>query len=123
VDPGTTASALRALRKRGLLVLEREKGPAGRFGLSVYVLRPVGGLEITFRDRSDPNGQTPHLRPPSAVIPGLSPPFMVRPPTGPPRVNKPALDRACESQTSASPSPLPLPIPGQQTLELDGGIS
>jgi hypothetical protein len=58
MDPGTTAIALRALRKRGLLALEREKGAAGRFGLSVYVLRPVEGLEIVFRDRSNMSGQT-----------------------------------------------------------------
>jgi len=123
MDPGTTASAVRTLRKRGLLVLEREKGPAGRFGLSVYVLRPAGGLEIVFRDRSDPNGQTPHLRPPGAGIPGLSPPCMVRPQTDLPHVDEPAVGRACGSQTSASPSAHALQIPGQQTLELDGGIS
>ena len=46
VDPGSAARALRVLREHGLVVLEREKGPAGRFGLSVYVLghsrRPHG---------------------------------------------------------------------------------
>jgi hypothetical protein len=46
VDPGTAATALRTLRARGLLSLQREKGPAGRFGLSVYELVPVAGLAV-----------------------------------------------------------------------------
>lgn len=46
VDPGTAAAALRVLRARGLVALEREKGPAGRFGLSVYDLAPVAGLSV-----------------------------------------------------------------------------
>ena len=36
VNPSTAAEALRVLGRRGLVGLEREKGPAGRFGLSVY---------------------------------------------------------------------------------------
>ena len=31
---------------QGLVVLEREKGPAGRFGLSVYVLGTIAGLTV-----------------------------------------------------------------------------
>jgi hypothetical protein len=46
VDVGTAAAALRALRERGLLVLERESGQAGRFGLSVYVLGSIAGLSV-----------------------------------------------------------------------------
>ena len=46
VDPGTAAGALRVLRDRGLLRLEREKGRAGRFGLSVYVLGSIAGLTV-----------------------------------------------------------------------------
>ena len=46
VDPGTAGKALGALRRQGLLVLEREHGPAGRFGLSVYVLGEVAGLTV-----------------------------------------------------------------------------
>ncbi len=44
VNPGTAAEALRVLGRRGLVGLEREKGPAGRFGLSVYQFRPPTGL-------------------------------------------------------------------------------
>ena len=46
VAPGTAAGALGVLRDRGLLVLEREQGPVGRFGLSVYVLGPLAGLAV-----------------------------------------------------------------------------
>jgi len=52
VDPGTAATALRALRQRGLVSLEREKVPGGRFGLSVYELRSVSGLSVVRFDGS-----------------------------------------------------------------------
>jgi hypothetical protein len=45
LDPGTAASALRTLRVRGLVELAREPGPSGRFGLSVYRLSPLPGVE------------------------------------------------------------------------------
>jgi DNA-binding transcriptional ArsR family regulator len=44
VNPSTAAEALRVLGRRGLVTLERETGPAGRFGLSAYQLRPPAGL-------------------------------------------------------------------------------
>jgi DNA-binding transcriptional ArsR family regulator len=59
VEPGTAAGALRTLRRHGLLVLEREKGPTGRFGLSVYVLGRVDGLSV----------RSPRVAEPSAVLP------------------------------------------------------
>jgi hypothetical protein len=46
INPGTAAGALRVLRDRGLLVVEQEQGPTGRFGLSVYTLRAVAGLNV-----------------------------------------------------------------------------
>jgi hypothetical protein len=46
LDPGTAASALRTLRVRGLVELAREPGPLGRFGLSVYRLGPLLGVEV-----------------------------------------------------------------------------
>jgi hypothetical protein len=54
IDPGTAANALRQLRHRGLLALERDPGPAGRFGLAVYVLGDVDGLAVVA-----PNGVGP----------------------------------------------------------------
>ena len=55
LDAGTAAAALRVLRQRGLLVLEREKGPVGRFGLSVYVLGPVAGLTVLSPRTAEPH--------------------------------------------------------------------
>ena len=52
LDPGTAAKALRALRERGLVALEPEKGPAARFGLSVYELGLVSGLSVVRQDSS-----------------------------------------------------------------------
>jgi len=61
VDPGTAASALRALRERGLVALEREKGPAGRFGLSVYELGPVPGLSVVRPRTAEPLVASPQV--------------------------------------------------------------
>jgi DNA-binding transcriptional ArsR family regulator len=54
VDPGTAATALRVLRERGLVALEREKGLGGRFGLSVYALGPVAGLSVVRPRTAEP---------------------------------------------------------------------
>ncbi len=70
IDPGTAAAALRALRQRGLVSPWREKGPAGRFGLSVYQLHPVAGLTV--------------------VRPCTAEPFRVSAATGQPRMEEPA---------------------------------
>jgi DNA-binding transcriptional ArsR family regulator len=54
VDPTTVAKALQTLRKRGLVTLVREKGPTGRFGLSVYTLVPAPGLTLVSPCVADP---------------------------------------------------------------------
>ncbi len=69
VDPGTAAAALRALRQEGLVGLEREKGTAGRFGLSVYVLRPIAGLYVLV-----PGGHGPAMGPADVRTPVMAPP-------------------------------------------------
>jgi hypothetical protein len=46
LDPAPTASALPVLRDRGLVELTRPTGTAGRFGLSVYRLGPIPGVEV-----------------------------------------------------------------------------
>jgi hypothetical protein len=61
VDPGIAAGALRALRERGLLALEREKGPQGRFGLSVYGLRPVAGFSVVRPSTAAPLVASSHV--------------------------------------------------------------
>jgi hypothetical protein len=64
IDPGTAASALRQLRHRGLLALERDPGSAGRFGLAVYVLGDVDGLAVVAL-----SGKVPHTAEPDMVRP------------------------------------------------------
>jgi DNA-binding transcriptional ArsR family regulator len=64
LDPGTAAGALRALRQKGVLALERESGVSGRFGLAVYVLQRIEGLAVV----------TPH-----DTEPGVKEPFVVQP--------------------------------------------
>lgn len=61
LDSGTVASALRSLRDRGLLELERLPGPAGRFGLSSYVV-DAPGIRLV-----PPFGDQPHVAAPSTV--------------------------------------------------------
>jgi DNA-binding IclR family transcriptional regulator len=46
LDPASAASALRTLRDRGLVELTRASGPAGRFGLSVYHLHRLPGVDV-----------------------------------------------------------------------------
>jgi DNA-binding transcriptional ArsR family regulator len=81
VDPGTAATALRALRERGLLALEREKGAGGRFGLSVYELGPVAGLSVV-----RPRTAEPLTASPPVAGTCLEP----TPPVGPGRRDRPA---------------------------------
>jgi hypothetical protein len=59
LDPATTAVALRTLRERGLVELTRALGPSGRFGLSVYRLVHLPGVEVRA-----PRGDTPHTTTP-----------------------------------------------------------
>ena len=56
IDAGTAAGALRQLRRRGILALERQQGPGGRFGLSIYSLATPPGLVVLH-----PCGPTPHV--------------------------------------------------------------
>ncbi len=62
IDAGTAASALRLLRNRGLLELERSSGPAGRFGLSSYVVLGPPGIRLL-----PPCGERPQTEGPCTV--------------------------------------------------------
>jgi hypothetical protein len=64
IDPGTAASALRLLRHRKLLDLERCSGPAGRFGLSSYVVLDTLGIRLL-----PPCGDRPHTEAPCTAGP------------------------------------------------------
>lgn len=81
VEPGTAANALRALRREGLVMLEREQGPAGRFGLSVYVLGSIPGLTVV-----RPFLVTPCPASPRPVTADPAPPCVERPGAFKPRV-------------------------------------
>ena len=70
LTPGAAARALAGLRAAGLVTHARQAGPAGRFGLSAYVLAPVPGLAIIDADDA----------------PGVARPRAVPPPIESPRV-------------------------------------
>jgi hypothetical protein len=59
IDPGTAATALRALRDQGVAELCQTSGTAGRFGLAAYTLQLPPGLEIL-----SPRAEPPHTEPP-----------------------------------------------------------
>jgi hypothetical protein len=67
VNPTTAAEALRVLGRRGVISLEREKGPAGRFGLSVYQLCPPAGLYVVPPCVAEPYVVTPSMVPPDTA--------------------------------------------------------
>jgi hypothetical protein len=63
LTPGAVAGALGRLRSAGLITHARQAGPAGRFGLSAYVLGPVAGLDVVdVADATD--GPPPRPAPP-----------------------------------------------------------
>jgi len=138
VDPGTAASALRALRQRGILALKREHGPAGRFGLSVYVLGPVAGLTVLTPGRKEPRTLLPSLVSSRAEETAFGAPLVLGLPqgghtgvdgpcaalqhkAGGPRApySAHALSGAPDHQQGrARPLPPPPPCPGQMPLDL-----
>jgi hypothetical protein len=119
IDPGSAAGALRILRDHGLLHLEREHGPAGRFGLSVYVLGPVAGLTVI-----SPGAAPPQVATPSLVKPRLGAATVVVPQSGPPRVAGPDMaEPRGDAPHTDHPASLPsLQCPGQEALDF-GGVS
>jgi len=81
VDPTTAASSLRVLRQRGFLALERQSGPAGRFGLSLYVLASPSGLtvippRVDCSNMADPYMDASEVRGPETTGPGMEQPCL-----------------------------------------------
>jgi hypothetical protein len=72
LTPGAAARALARLRSEGLLVHAQEAGPAGRFGLSAYVLSTVPGLDVVGADvpagAVGPGTTAPRAASPSAAV-------------------------------------------------------
>lgn len=85
VSPGSAARALSRLRSLGLVTHDRQPGPGGRFGLSLYRLVPPPGIEVVGE-----SGSTSTL-----------------PDTGAPRVGSPgtASPRAAERHMAAEVRP------------------
>ncbi len=129
VDPGTAAGALRVLRREGLVALEREHGPAGRFGLAIYVLGSIPGLTVL-----SPRGAEPHLAGPSLEKPGTADsdpgapdvdgPGLGRPGAAEPWMIEPHMEnpRATMDAVAMSPSLTVTQCPGQTALDL-GSVS
>ncbi len=69
LTPGAVARALAGLRSVGLVSHTRQAGPAGRFGLSAYVLGAVPGLDVVpaAPDGEGPCSAPPHVERPRAV--------------------------------------------------------
>ncbi len=88
LTPGATAGALARLRSAGLVTHARQAGPAGRFGLSAYVLGPVPGVEVLDAD--------------DRTSPDVAPPDVAPPPTAPPCVVKPHMVAAEKAEPPAS---------------------
>jgi hypothetical protein len=89
IDPGTAATGLAVLRQRGLVSSSREKGPAGRFGLSIYDLHPVSGLSVV-----EPGTAEPFMLSPSTVPPDTAEPNGVSPCVGAPHVKSSRIEEA-----------------------------
>jgi hypothetical protein len=93
IDPGSAATALRTLRRRGLVDLAQRVEPNGRFGLAVYSVHLPAGLAVV----SSPCVDLPHAERPHAVD-GHTPDDRStgtprpRPPRGSRRVDQGTLD-------------------------------
>ncbi len=112
VHPSTAVNALGVLRRRGLLSLEREHGPAGRFGLSAYVLGSVDGLAFVPPHAIAACLVSPSLARPSADSAGRAadpgPPGSDRPSVVEPCVAQPHTDISCPAKAgTARPAPTP----------------
>jgi hypothetical protein len=102
---GAVARALARLRSAGLVTHARQAGPAGRFGLSAYVLVPVAGLDVVHV--SDPDGA-----PPRPAAPRLAPPRIVSP-----RVVDPHMVEAVPTEDDASELARPAPRSPHKTAD------
>jgi hypothetical protein len=89
LTPGAAARALARLRSAGLVTHTRQAGPAGRFGLSAYLLGPVPGLDVV--DAADgPDGAAPAPVAPRPAPPPVDRPRAVQAPMGEPAAAAPS---------------------------------
>lgn len=108
LTPGAAAGALARLRSAGLVTHARQAGPAGRFGLSAYVLGTMPGVEVLdAEDRTRPDVAPPDVAPPSTVAPRVVEPHMVAAERAEPAASsdaRPARARRA-TQTAATSAP------------------
>jgi len=116
VNPGTAAEALRVLAVRGLVSLERVKGPAGRFGLSVYQLRPPAGLSVLRPCAAEPSMVLPLVVQPDTVGAAQSSPCAAEPYVESPSMVSPDGDGAVQLSPCAV-------VPHAESSCLDGRAS
>lgn len=76
LTPGAAARALGRLRSAGLLTYSRQTGPAGRFGLSAYVLASIPGLRV-LSPAEAPENAGPRPAPPYPAAPHAASPRAV----------------------------------------------
>lgn len=120
--PGTAAKALARLRSLGLVDHARQAGESGRFGLSVYVLGDVPGLEVVGGDdrpgaaRPEPSAPTP----PRTATPRPAAPRTTAPRTEAPRTEAPRTARrhTVEGDSEGAGSPAPAPAGDYDQLDL-----
>lgn len=120
VDPGTAAGALRDLQLLGVLELEREHGPAGRFGLSVYVLGSTAGLTVVRPSAAAPCVASPCVETPKVdesgrvvsdggerrpVRPGAANPRLVKPHAAEPHTDMSGPVKIDTAQTTRTERP------------------
>lgn len=103
INPGTAADALRVLGRGGLVHLEREKGSAGRFGLSVYHLGPVAGLSVVQPRAAEPCVVSPPTTPPGMDVPRMASPKAAAPQSEPPGSESPSSDAPVRDGSSREP--------------------
>lgn len=104
VNPGTAAGALRVLRDRGLVKLERDHAEAGQFGLSVYVVGDVPGLTVVPPSEPRLFVLSPSAEKPGAIAGDLAGEGTVRPHTIQPDVAEPRMGKPYMGNLPAIPS-------------------
>ena len=117
VDPTTAAGALRVLRQRGFLTLERQSGPVGRFWLSLYVLGSVSGLTVIPACIDSPHMVVSHL-----VSPDVKGPDMAGAESEQPGPREPHMERLSVRHRAPRPKPAPGSVPGKGQGALDLGL-
>lgn len=113
VSPGSAAKALSRLRSLGLVTHDRQPGPAGRFGLSLYRLILPPGVEVV--GSSDSTSASPCTDSPRVESPGTASPRAAE------RHMAAEAGPASNAEAGSRPTPSvrrPVPVQDHQQLDL-----